>query len=229
MKLIGLVGGVSWLSTIEYYRLINEGVSRKLGGLSSAQCVIYSLNFAEVAPVVTAQNWERFFEIIGAAAEKCRNAGAEAIVLCANTPHLLAERLEQNFDLPVIHIADATARELNRAGVTKALLLGTRATMEMDFFRSRLGRHQVDAVIPSEADRDFINASIFGELGRGEFRPETRARYVEIIESFAADGGEGVILGCTEIPLLVKQKDCSIPVFDTTAIHAAAAVEFALG
>ena len=228
MKMVGLVGGVSWLSTIEYYRLINEGVNRKLGGLSSAQCVIYSLNFAEVAPVVTGRNWDRFFEIIGTAVDKCRDAGAEAIVLCANTPHLLAERLEESFGLPVIHIAEATARELDRAGITKALLLGTRATMEMDFFRSRLVRHNIDAVVPLEADREFINASIFGELGRGEFRPETKARYLDIIESFAAGGGEGVILGCTEIPLLVKQGDCSIPVFDTAAIHAAAAVEFAL-
>jgi len=229
MKMLGLIGGTSWISTIDYYRLINEQVNQRLGGSQYARCIIYSFNYGEIVALTATQDWDGILERVVSACTCLREGGAEGIVLCANTMHLIADRVQDRVGLPVIHIAEATAGGVRRAGLKNVALLGTRFTMEMDFFKERLARHQIQTTIPAEADREFIHGTIFGELGKGILRPETKARYLQIIASLVARGAEGAILGCTEIPPLVKQEDCPVPVFDTTALHAAAAVDFALG
>ncbi|AIE87244.1 aspartate/glutamate racemase family protein [Fimbriimonas ginsengisoli] len=229
MKLLGLIGGTSWVSTGEYYRLLNEGVNRRLGDPQFARCLIFSFNYADILALNAKQDWDAIFELVAAACLHHRDAGAEGIVLCANTMHLIADRVQERVGLPVIHIADATAEAIRRAGLTTVALLGTRFTMEKEFFRERLASRGIEAVIPEEADREFIHTTIFGELGTGNFLPATKARYLSIIDDLAAKGAEGAILGCTEIPMLIKQSDCAIPLFDTTAIHVDAAIEFALG
>lgn len=229
MKMLGLIGGMSWIATIDYYRLINEQVNQRLGGSEYARCIIYSFNYGEIMALNATQDWDGVLERVVGACACLREGGAEGLVLCANTLHLIADRLQDRVGLPVIHIAEAAAGGVQRAGLRRVALLGTRFTMEMDFFKERLARHRIETAIPAEADREFIHASIFEELGKGDFRPETKARYLRIIASMAEQGAEGAILGCTEIPLLVKQEDCPVPIFDTTALHAAAAVSFALG
>jgi len=228
MKTLGLIGGTSWPSTVEYYRLLNQLVNAKLGGSNFAKLLIHSFNFAEIVALTSAENWDGFFDKVQAAARGLRAAGAEGFILGANTMHVVADRVQECLDVPVIHIADATAEELERAGHRTTALLGTRFTMEKDFFRERLARHGIETLIPNDDDRNFIHRSIFDELGRDVFRPETKARYLAIIDSLAARGAQGIVLGCTEIPLLIKPADTSVPVFDTTAIHATAAVDFAL-
>jgi aspartate racemase len=228
MKTLGLIGGVSWISTIEYYRMINEGVNRRLGGAHYAKCVIHSFNYAEIQALNATQDWDGVLRMVMSACEGLHRAGADGIVLCANTMHLIAERLQKRIGLPVIHIADATAAAIERAGLDRVGLLGTRFTMEMDFFTGRLAARGIQVDIPGEADRAFIHQTIFSELGKGVFLAETKARYLACVSSLTALGAGGVVLGCTEIPLLLQHEDCSVPVFDTTAIHAAAAVEFAL-
>ena len=229
MKTLGLIGGTTWLSTIEYYRLINEGVNARLGGSQAARCIIHSFNFADLVEINKRQDWGRLLEIGGDASLHLKQSGAEGIVLCANTLHIIADKLERKVGLPLIHIVDATAAEVRRQGLERVSLLGTRYTMEQPFFRDRLAWHGIASVIPDDADRDFIHQSIFDELGRNVFTEQTRQRYRTIIESLTKHGARGSILGCTEIPLLIKQSDVSIPVFDTTALHARAAVDFALG
>lgn len=229
MKTLGLIGGISWLSTAEYYRQINEGVNARLGGVHSARCIVHSLDFADVAAINERKDWDAALDLVGGAAMHLKRSGAEAIVICANTVHVIADRLEAMVALPLIHIADAAALAVRRAGIERVSLLGTRPTMELDFFRDRLAWHGINTVIPNPAERDFIHRTIFSELARNVIRPETRDRYVEIIDRMAKqDGAQGAILGCTEIPLLVHQEHSSVPVFDTTALHARAAVDFAL-
>lgn len=228
MKTLGLIGGTSWISTIEYYRLLNEGINARVGGLHFARCVIYSLNYHDIAEINKRQDWDAMFELVAHAAEGVRGAGAEALLLGANTMHLVAERVQERVKLPVIHIADATAQAIRARGLDRVTLLGTRYTMEKEFFKNRLTAHGITAVIPSDADRAFIHATIFDELGKGIFLPESKTRYLEIIDRLAREGSQGAILGCTEIPLLLKQDDTSVPVFDTTALHVDAAVNFAL-
>jgi aspartate racemase len=228
MKTLGLIGGTTWLSTIEYYRLINEGVSARLGGAQTARCIIHSFNFADIVEFNKSQDWNGLLEVVGAASIKLKDAGADGIVLCANTLHVIADRLENRVGLPLIHIVDATAAEIRHKGLDRVSLLGTRYTMELAFFKDRLAWHGITAAIPEAGDREFIHDTIFSELGKNIFRDETRARYLSIIESLGAHGARGSILGCTEIPLLIKQSDTRVPVFDTTALHARAAVDFAL-
>lgn len=228
MKTLGLIGGTTWLSTIEYYRLINEGVSHRLGGGQTARCIIYSFNFADILEFNASQNWDGLLEAVSEASLNLKESGAEGIVLCANTLHIIADRLEERVGLPVIHIVDATAAEIRQRGIERVSLLGTRYTMEQTFFKDRLAWHGITAVVPEPDDREFIHKTIFTELGRNIFRDETRTRYLSIIESLGAHGARGSILGCTEIPLLIKQSDTTVPVFDTTALHAKAAVDFAL-
>ncbi|HET9425618.1 MAG TPA: aspartate/glutamate racemase family protein [Gemmatimonadaceae bacterium] len=228
--MLGLIGGISWVSTVEYYRLINEGVNARLGGLQFARCIIHSLNFADVAEINKRQDWDAALELLGAAGENLKRSGAEGLVICANTMHVIADRLEARVGLPLIHIADATALEIRRAGLERVSLLGTRYTMELPFFRDRLAWHGITAVMPNAEERDFIHDSIFSELAKNIVRPETRDRYLRIIERMEKqEGAKGSILGCTEIPLLIRQSDTAIPVFDTTALHSRAAVDFALG
>jgi aspartate racemase len=228
MKTLGLIGGTSWVSTAEYYRMLNEQVNARLGGYNSAKCVIHSFNFAEIVALTSADDWDGLFEKVYKAAVGVRGAGAEALVLCANTMHVVADRVQERMDIPVIHIAEATAEAICRAGHRTTALLGTRFTMEKEFFKERLARHGITTLIPSDDDRAFIHRTIFDELGKDVFLPETKARYVEIISSLQDRGAAGAILGCTEIPLLIKPQDTPAPVFDTTAIHVAAAVDFAL-
>jgi aspartate racemase len=228
MKTLGLIGGTTWLSTIEYYRLINEGVAARRAG-HTAKCVIHSFDFGDILEINKRQDWDALLEMVAAAAINLRKSGAEGLVLCANTLHVIADRLQPRVGLPIIHIVDAVAGEIRRAGLERVSLLGTRFTMELPFFKDRLNWHGVGAVIPEPADRDFIHESIFSELGKNIFKPETRARYLSIISGLSLHGARGSILGCTEIPLLIKQDDTTIPLFDTTALHARAAIDFALG
>jgi aspartate racemase len=229
MKILGLIGGTSWVSTIDYYRLINEGVNAKLGGLEFAECMIYSLNYGQIKRNNDANDWDKTLEMFTTAGLGLKNAGATAIIICANTMHLIADKLEQNIQLPVIHIATATASAISAKGISKVGLLGTKFTMERDFFRNKLIERGIEILIPGDEERDFIHYSIFEELGRNIISPATKAYYIGVINKLIERGAQGIILGCTEIPLLIKDRDVNIPLFDTTAIHAAAAVEFALG
>lgn len=228
MKTLGLIGGISWVSTIDYYKLINEGINAKLGGLNFSQCIIYSFNYADIKKNNDANDWDSTLKMIADASQHLKNSGAAAIVLCANTMHVIAEELEQKIGLPVIHIATATATAIKNKNISKVGLLGTKFTMELDFFRTILTQRGIEAIIPGNDDRDFIHYTIFEELGRGIISAATRQRYLSIIGQLISQGAEGIILGCTEIPLLIQPEDVPVPVFDTTRIHAGAAVEFAL-
>jgi len=229
VKMLGLIGGMTWHSTADYYRLINEGVATKLGGYRSAEMVMVSVDFAPVEDLQTKGDWTGLGRMMVRAAETLEGAGAEAIVICANTMHQLAPDIEAAVRLPIIHIADAAAAEIRKRGVRTVGLLGTRYTMEMDFYRARLqDRHGLKVLVPDAAGRDVVHGIIYDELGQGIIRDASRRAYVGIIEELVKRGAEGVILGCTEIPLLIKEKDSPVPVFDTTALHAAAAVDFAL-
>lgn len=228
MKKIGLVGGISWVSTLDYYRYINEGINERLGGLEFAECIIYSVNFNDVQRHGW-DNWEATFRLLSAACTHLKAAGAEAIVLCANTAHAIADELEAYIQLPLIHIATATATEVSRHGLRKVGLLGTKFTMELPFYKDKLRLQNIEALIPPEqAVRDFIQQTLKEELGRGIVSPATKAAYIEVTNQLIACGAEGIVLGCTEIPLLLSQQDVAVPVFDTTRIHVQAAVDFAL-
>lgn len=225
MKRLGLVGGISWISTLDYYRYINEGVNEKLKGLNFSECIIYSLNFGDIQKVT----WENSFDLLLNACRCLKTSGAEAIVLCANTAHLEAERLQLQIELPIIHIVSATAREINKCGLKKIGLLGTKFTMEKDFYKNGLLKDGIKSIIPPKQEtRDFIQQTLKEELGRGIVREETKSAYISIINELIARGAEGIVLACTELPLIIRQEDISVPVFDTTRIHARAAVEFAL-
>jgi aspartate racemase len=228
MKILGLIGGISWVSTIDYYKLINEGINEKLGGLNFAECIIYSFNYADIKRNNDANDWDSTLQMIAEASGHLKQAEAKAIVLCANTMHVIAEKLEQRTGLPVIHIATVTASAIREKKLGKIGLLGTRFTMELDFFKSKLTAQGIETIIPGEDDRQFVHHTIFEELGRGLIKEGTRQRYLHIIQELLNRGAEGIVLGCTEIPLLIKPEDVPVPVFDTARIHAAAAVEFAL-
>lgn len=228
MKTIGLIGGISWVSTVDYYRYINEGINKKLGGLHFSRCILHSFSYSDIKRNNDANDWDITLNMFVEASEHMKAGGARAIVLCASTMHMIAERLEAKTGLPVIHIATETAKEIKKKQLKKIGLLGTKFTMERDFFKEKLTAQQIETIIPDEDDRAFIHTSIFEELGRGILRQETKQRYLEIIQKLIARGAEGIVLGCTEIPLLIRQRDVEIPAFDTTYIHAMAAVEFAL-
>ncbi len=228
MKTLGLIGGTTWLSTIDYYKYINEITKERLGGLESARMILYSVNFAELMKFVNADDWDSAGRFLSDIAVKLEREGADAIVLCANTTHLTAEAVQQGVRIPVLHIVDAVAAEIRDRKMKKVGLLGTRFTMEKDFFSSRLRKFDIETVVPDEEGRDFIHNSIYNEFDKNIFLDETRQRYLEVIDDLTSTGAEGVILGCTEIPLLIKQADCKVPVFDTTYIHAKYAVDFAL-
>lgn len=228
MKILGLIGGISWVSTLDYYRLINEGINEKLGGLNFAECIIHSFNYADIKKNNDANDWDTTLKMLTSAGQNLRNSGAKAIVLCANTMHMVADRLEQNIELPVIHIATATANVIKDGGFKKVGLLGTKFTMEQPFFRDKLTEKDIEVVIPNNEDRDFIHYTIFEELGRGIIKAESQKRYLDVMHKLAGQGAEGIILGCTEIPLLISSEDIDMPLFDTTQIHSKAAVAFAL-
>jgi len=229
MKKLGLVGGISWVSTIDYYRFINEGINEKLGGLNFAECIIYSLNFDDFQRNNTNGDWDASFELLLNACKSLEKSGAEGIVLCANTAHAVSDRLEKEIKLPIIHVATATAKAINKQGLKKVGLLGTKFTMEMDFYLNKLSENNVEAIVPYlQEERDFIQQTLKEELGRGIIKEQTKRAYLNIIEKLIENGAEGIILGCTEIPLLISQEDVSVPVFDTTKIHSEAAVNFAV-
>jgi aspartate racemase len=229
MKVIGLIGGMSWESTTEYYRLINESIKEKLGGLHSAKCVLYSVDFAEVAELQRRGQWPDAAQLLVDAAQNVEKAGADFVLICTNTMHKLADTIQARVGTPLLHIADATAEKVKRAGIQRVGLLGTRITMEEDFYRGRLAdRHGLEVAIPNPDDRETVNRIIYEELCLGVIRPESKARIAGIISRLAQMGVEGIILGCTELGLLLEAGDSSVPLFDTTRAHALAAVEAAL-
>ncbi|WP_343588804.1 aspartate/glutamate racemase family protein [Flavobacterium sp.] len=229
MRKIGLIGGISWVSTSDYYTLINKGINEKLGGLNFSECLIYSFNYADIKKNNDANDWDSTFNMLLKAAEVLKSGGAEAILLCANTMHLIADRLQQAIDIPLIHIAEETAIEIQKKEIKKVGLLGTKFTMELDFFKDKLAEKGIETIIPnSEVDKDFIHYTIFEELGRGIATEETKKRYLEIANELIKNGAEGIILGCTEIPLVIKEGDLNVPIFDTTLIHTQAAINFQL-
>ncbi len=229
MKTIGLIGGMSWESSIEYYRIVNQKVNETLGGNHSAKCVMLSVDFAEIEVLQHQGRWQEAADLLADAAVKLEAAGADFIVLCTNTMHKLAGAIQERVSIPFLHVADATAEKVRAAGITKIGLLGTRFTMEEDFYKGRLEKNfGLQVLIPAEKEREVIHQVIYEELVRGIIQPESKAAFLEIIKQLVKDGAQGVILGCTEIGLLVRDGDCATPLFDTTRIHADAAVEFAL-
>ncbi|QAR32157.1 aspartate/glutamate racemase family protein [Geovibrio thiophilus] len=229
MKTAGLIGGMSWESTALYYKYINEGVKNTLGGLHSAKMLINSVDFGEVALLQSKGEWEKGAEMMIDEAQKLRRAGADFIMICTNTMHISADEVEESLDIPLLRITDAAAEAALSAGVKRAGLLGTAFTMERDFYRGRMEKLGLDVIVPDAADRKFVHDVIYNELCLGDFRDSSRNRFTEIIEKLGADGAQGVILGCTEIPLLVEQKDSPLRLFDTTRLHAEAAVRMMLG
>lgn len=224
MKKIGLVGGISWVSTMDYYKLINEGINQKLGGLNSAECVIYSLNFGDVQKV----NWINAYDLLFNACENLKKSGVDCIVLCANTAHLFVDKLQENIQLPFINIIDETAKILNEKGIKKAGLLGTKFTMEMDFYKKNLEKFGIEVIIPERQEtRDYIQKTIKNELGVGIINHETKLNYISIGTELIKNGAECIILGCTEIPVLISQADFSTLVIDTTKIHASSIINYA--
>lgn len=230
MKTIGLLGGMSWESSLEYYRLINEGVKARLGGLHSARCLLWSFDFAEIEALQMAGDWDGAAREMVAAAQALERGGAEGIVICTNTMHRLVPEVEAAVPIPILHIADATARHILNDGRQTVGLLGTRFTMEQDFYRGRLeARFGLGVLTPDAPDRQIIHDVIYQELCLGDVRDSSRREYLRIIDDLAGRGAEAVILGCTEITLLVQPEHTTIPLYDTTRLHARAAVEWALG
>jgi aspartate racemase len=229
MRTLGLLGGMSWESSVEYERIINEHVREQLGGVASADLVVRSFNFAEIEALQSAGRWDQAGEVLAAAAQALVVAGAEAVVICTNTMHRLADTIQAAVDVPVLHIADATAEAVRAAEVDVVALLGTRYTMEQEFYVDRLrDRHGLTVLIPDEHDRTLVHRVIYDELVQGVIEPRSRAEYLRIIDSLVAAGAEGVIAGCTEIELLVSPDDVDVPFFPTARIHALAAAAFAL-
>ncbi len=228
MKTIGLLGGMSWESSVEYERIINTEVRRRLGGVHSADLIVRSYDFAVIEAMQEAGDWDGAGELLASDARRLQEAGADLIVLCTNTMHLLAPAIEAAIDVPFLHLADATAEAVQEAGIATVALLGTRFTMEMDFYRGRLESHGLRVLTPGEADRKVVNDVIYDELVQGRVLAESRQRYIEIIDRLIEAGADGVIAGCTEIELLVTSDDVTIPYFPTTRLHALAAVDAAL-
>lgn len=225
MKTIGLIGGMSWESSLEYYRILNEKVKKELGGLHSAKTILYSVDFEEIKNLQHESEWGKLTEIMIDAAKSLERAGAEMIVICTNTMHKMAPDVENNINLPLIHIADATAQSIKNLKLKKVGLLGTKFTMEQEFYKNRLiEKHNIDVVVPNDDDRNLVHKIIYNELCLGNIKDLSKQEYIRIINNLIQDGAEGIILGCTEIPLLIKQDDVSVPIFDTTTIHAEMAV-----
>jgi aspartate racemase len=229
MKTIGMLGGMSWESSIEYYRIVNETVKEKLGGLHSAQSLMYSVDFAEIEALQHEDRWEEATQAMIEVAQHVEAGGADFVIICTNTMHKMADDVEAAIGIPLLHIADATADAIKAQGLAKIGLLGTRFTMEDDFYRGRLvEKHGLDVIIPDEEDCEIVHRVIYDELVLGLIKSESRDAYKGIIEKLIAEGAQGIILGCTEIGLLVKEGDSPVPIFDTAYIHAVAAVEYAL-
>ena len=229
MKTLGLIGGMSWESTVPYYRTINQTVKEQLGGLHSARLLLYSVDFAQIEKLQHAGDWDAAGAVLADAARSLKAGGAQLLVICTNTMHKVADAVETASGLPLLHIADPTGEAIRAHGFARIGLLGTRFTMEQDFYRQRLiERHGLDVLVPEAGDRDNVHRVIYDELCQGEIREESRAQYRGVMASLVARGAQGIILGCTEIGLLVGEGDASVPLFDTTALHARAAALAAL-
>ncbi|BDY04369.1 aspartate/glutamate racemase family protein [Ferrimonas sp. YFM] len=228
MKTIGIIGGMSWESSVSYYQLINRGVAAAQGGLHSAKLVLYSVDFAEIEALQSSGDWQRSGELLAQAARALQSAGADFVVIATNTMHKVADQVMEAVAIPLLHIADATADALLDAGIDCVGLLGTRFTMEQAFYRERLEARGIRVLVPGEAGRAMVDRVIYQELCRGKVEPQSRRDYLEVIDQLASEGAQGVILGCTEIGLLVGEGDTGVPLFDTTEIHAKAAVANAL-
>ena len=228
MKPIGLIGGLTYVSTLEYYRYLNELANEKLGGNESAEIIVYSVNFGEIKKLIEADDWKNISLIICKAAQTIEADGAACLLIGANTMHKIAGDVQAAVKIPVIHIAEAVAKEILKNGLKKIALLGTRYTMQLGFYSGHLAMHGIETIIPEQADIDFINYTIYNEFSKNVFSPETKARYLKVISRLKANGAEGIILGCTEIPMLIKQSDCDIHLFDTAKIHSGAAVDHIL-
>jgi aspartate racemase len=229
MKTIGLIGGMSWESSLEYYRLINEEVKRRLGGLHSAECLMYSFDFERIERLQHQDKWDELTELMVRAAQQIEKGGGEFVVICTNTMHKMADQVKERVNIPLVHIVDATAQRIREKGMQTVGLLGTRFTMEQDFYKKKLQEeHGIQVLIPDEPERQTVHAILYDELCLGEIKKISQDKFRTIIENLSSRGAEGVILGCTEIPLIVDQKDYEITLFDTTSIHALAAVDYAL-
>lgn len=228
MKTIGMIGGMSWESTVLYYQIVNETVNERLGGLHSAKLVLVSVDFQGIELLQQTGAWEDAGCVMGDAAKSLQAAGADFIVLCTNTMHKVAHAIERAVDIPLLHIADATAEEIKHSGINRVGLLGTRFTMEQDFYRGRLSDgHNLEVIVPNQVDRDTVHTVIYDELCRGAVLAESRAQYKRIIQTLVDDGAQAIVLGCTEIAMLIGPQDSPVPVFDTTSIHARRAAEYA--
>jgi aspartate racemase len=229
MKTIGLIGGMSWESSAEYYRIINRETNRRLGGVHSAQCLMWSFDFEEIKHLQHDGEWDKLADAMKGAAIRLERGGADFLVICTNTMHRLADAVSSAVGIPLLHIADPTAEKIKAAGLSRIGLLGTAFTMEQDFYKGRLQeRHGLDVIVPDAEDRRVVHEIIYKELVLGQIRPESRQAYRDIIARLIERGAQGIILGCTEIMLLVKEEDSAVPLFDTTTIHAVAAVDHAL-
>lgn len=220
MKTIGLIGGMSWESTVSYYQIINTVIKEKLGGLNSSKCIIYSVNFHEIEECQSKGDWEKSGEILIEAAQSLERGGAELILICTNTMHKVFNQIQESISMPMLHIAEATAEELINKNIKKVALLGTKYTMEQDFYKSKLNEKGIEVIIPDEKDRNIINYTIFSELCLGIISEKSKREFLRIIDILIEQGAQGVILGCTEIGLLIQQNDTKAPLFDTTLIHA---------
>lgn len=228
MKTIGLIGGMSWESSAEYYRIINEEIKKKLGGLHSAKCLLYSVDFKEIEHYQSVGAWDKAGEALGEVARSLEKAGADFVVICTNTMHKVLGYIQEMITIPVLHIADATAEQIISQDIRSVGLLGTKYTMEQDFYKSRIASHDINVIVPNDDERELINNIIYQELCLGEIKQSSKNIYKKIINNLVDRGAEGIILGCTEIGLLVKVEDSEVPLFDTTLIHAQKAVNKSL-
>jgi aspartate racemase len=228
MKTIGIIGGLTWLSTADYYRLINQRINEKLGGVEAGKIILYSVNFAEIKILTENNDWKAIAEIMKELALKLEVAGADCMLIGANTMHKIADEVQSAIQIPLINIAEETAKLIQAKGMKHVALLGTKYTMQLDFYKNKLLSKGIQTIIPGEDDIAYINNAIYSEMGKGLFLPETKERFIKIIDKFHRSGVEAVILGCTEIPILIKQEDVNLPVFDSTDIHVSAAVNFVI-
>ena len=228
LKTIGLIGGMSWESTVTYYKIINETVKKKLGGLHSAKCILYSVDFQEIEECQANGNWEKSGEILGEAAYNLEKAGADFIVICTNTMHKVVNQIKEKISIPILHIAEMTAEKILEKGLKNIALLGTKYTMEQDFYKSKLIEKGINVIIPDKNDIEIINEVIYDELCLGTINSDSKKKFLEIVDKLRSKGAEGIILGCTEIGLLIKNADTDVPLFDTAIIHAEQAAIYSI-
>lgn len=228
LKTIGLIGGMSWESTATYYKIINETVKEKLGGLHSAKCILYSVDFQEIEECQANGNWEKSGEILGEAANNLEKAGADFIVICTNTMHKVVNQIKEKISIPILHIAEMTAEKILEKGLKNIALLGTKYTMEQDFYKSKLIEKGINVIIPDKNDIEIINKVIYDELCLGTINSNSKKKFLEIVDKLRNKGAEGIILGCTEIGLLIKNEDTDVPLFDTAIIHAEQAAMYSI-